>query len=366
MKTRRVGVLGGGQLGRMLALAGYPLGVECCIYDPNPSACAGQVAPLMSHPYEDTDALARFAESCEVVTYEFENVPVETVLWLAERVPVRPTPQALQAFQDRLIEKQTLHAYGILVPPFAPIDSQAPSAALEAVGLPAVVKTRRFGYDGKGQAVVSTQEAFLQAVARFADYPLIAEAFVPFKRELSIIAVRGLDGTMRFYPLIESHHCEGILSRSLAPAPQLSSHLQEQAESYARTLMETLGYVGVMTIEWFQVGDRLLANEVAPRIHNSGHWTIEGAITSQFENHLRAILGLPLGDPSPRGYSVMFNLIGEVPNPAKVLKHPLAKLHLYGKHPKPRRKLGHITYCFDTPSAREQFLLTEALHEGLG
>lgn len=358
---RTVGVLGGGQLGRMMALAGYPLGIRCLFYDPNPEACAGQVAPLLTYPYEDTHALVQLVERCEVITYEFENVPLESARWLAERIPVRPTPEALHAFQDRLIEKQTLQTHGVPVPVFAPIDPQNPRAALEVVGLPAVVKTRRFGYDGKGQAVVRTESGFMEAVARFGAHPLIAEAFVPFEREVSMIAVRALDGTMAFYPLIENHHHEGILYRSIAPAPHLTPALQEQAERHARALMEALNYVGVMTIEWFELRGQLLANEVAPRVHNSGHWTIEGAHTSQFENHLRAILGLPLGSTAPRGYMVMQNLLGDLPDPAKILSDPRAKLHLYGKAPRPRRKVGHITWCFDTPEERERFL-SEALH----
>lgn len=358
---RTVGVLGGGQLGRMMALAGYPLGIRCLFYDPKPEACAGQVAPLLACPYEDTHALSQLVERCEVITYEFENVPIESARWLAERVPVRPTPEALHAFQDRLIEKQTLQAHGVPVPAFAPIDPQNSRAALEAVGLPAVVKTRRFGYDGKGQAVVRTESEFREAVARLGAHPLIAEAFVPFEREVSIIAVRALDGTTAFYPLVENHHREGILYRSIAPAPGITPALQEQAERHARALMEALNYVGVMTIEWFELRGQLLANEVAPRVHNSGHWTIEGAHTSQFENHLRAILGLPLGSTAPRGYMVMQNILGDLPDPAKILSDPRAKLHLYGKALRPRRKVGHITWCFDTPEERERFL-SEALH----
>ncbi|CUU34448.1 MAG: 5-(carboxyamino)imidazole ribonucleotide synthase [Armatimonadetes bacterium] len=358
---RTIGVLGGGQLGRMMALAGYPLGVQCLFYDPSSEACAGHVAPLLAYPYEDTHALSQLAARCEVITYEFENVPVESARWLAERVPVRPTPEALHAFQDRLMEKQTLQAHGVPVPTFAPIDPQNPRTALEVVGLPAVIKTRRFGYDGKGQAVVKTESEFVEAVARFGAHLLIAEAFVPFEREVSIIAVRGLDGTFAFYPLVENHHREGILYRSIAPAPNITPALQQQAERHARALMEALDYVGVMTIEWFECNGQLLANEVAPRVHNSGHWTIEGAHTSQFENHLRAILGLPLGSTAPKGYMVMQNILGDLPDPAKVLSHPRAKLHLYGKAPKPKRKLGHITWCFDTPEERERFL-SEALH----
>lgn len=354
--TRTVGILGGGQLGRMLALAGYPLGITCRVYDPAPDACAGQVAPHYCGAYHDWQKLTAFADGVECLTYEFENVPLDTALWLAERVPVRPTPEALRLFQDRLLEKQALQANGVPVPTFAEVDPDCPMQALEQVGLPAVLKTRRFGYDGKGQAVVHTHEEYLQAVQTLGSQPLILEAFVPFERELSLIAIRGLKGEMRFYPLVENHHREGILRLTLAPAPNLTPDLQAQAEQHARTVMERLDYVGVMTIEWFLVRDRLLANEVAPRVHNSGHWTIEGAETSQFENHLRAILGLPLGSVGLRGYSAMVNLVGNLPPIESVLAVPNAHLHLYGKEPRPRRKVGHITLRTDTEAERNQWL----------
>lgn len=368
--TRTVGILGGGQLGRMLALAGYPLGITCRVYDPAPDACAGQVAPHYCGAYHDWQKLTAFAEGVECLTYEFENVPLDTALWLAERVPVRPTPEALRLFQDRLLEKQTLQAQGVPVPAFAEVDPHQPLHALQQVGLPAVLKTRRFGYDGKGQALVRTQEEYLQAVQKLGSRPLIVEAFVPFERELSLIAVRSLTGEMRFYPLVENHHRAsdtepagaepvqggGILRLTLAPAPHLTPELQAQAEQHARTVMEHLEYVGVMAIEWFQVGTQLLANEVAPRVHNSGHWTIEGAETSQFENHLRAIVGLPLGSVGLRGYSAMVNLVGTIPPIESVLAIPNTHLHLYGKSPRHGRKVGHITLRTDTEAERDHWL----------
>ena len=342
----QVGILGGGQLGRMLALAGYPLGVRCTVYDPAPDACAGQVVPHLRAPFDDADALARFAQDTQVITYEFENVPVETARRLEAQVPVRPTPRALELFQDRLLEKQFLQEVGIPTPAFAPIDLENPLDALEQVGCPCVVKTRRGGYDGKGQAVAHTLDEYLKAVARWGGMPLIAEAFVPFERELSAIGVRGHNGELRVYPLVQNHHHEGILRLSLAPAPD-SNTLLPIAQKYLKRLMDTLQYVGVLALELFQVGDQLLANEVAPRVHNSGHWTIEGAHTSQFENHLRAILDLPLGSTAPRGVSAMVNLIGDIPPIAPILRIESAHIHLYGKSPRPGRKLGHITLCAD-------------------
>ncbi|MCS7208330.1 MAG: 5-(carboxyamino)imidazole ribonucleotide synthase [Fimbriimonadales bacterium] len=345
-----IGVLGGGQLGRMLALAGYPLGIRVELYDPSPDACAGQVAPLISAPFDDWDALARFAQGKACITYEFENVPLETARFLAQRMPVYPTPRALELFQDRLLEKQFLNSIGIPTPAFAPIDPAQSDAALQAVGLPCVVKTRRFGYDGKGQGVAHTREEFYALVERFQPYALIAEAFVPFDREVSAIGVRARTGEVAIYPLVENHHREGILRVSLVDA-------EARAEtSYVVRLLESLDYVGVVALEMFQVGGQLLANEVAPRVHNSGHWTIEGAETSQFENHLRAIAGLPLGSVAPRGYCAMVNLIGTLPPIEAVLRIPNAHLHLYGKAPRPGRKIGHITLRADTREQRDALL----------
>ncbi len=352
----RVGVLGGGQLGRMLALAGYPLGVRTELYDPAPDACAGQVAPLISAPYDDLDALARFAENKACLTYEFENVPLAAAQFLAERVPLHPTPRALEIFQDRLHEKQFLRSVGVPTPTFAPIDPAAPDAALHITGLPCVVKTRRLGYDGKGQGVAHTAQEFHALVQRFQPHPLIAEAFVPFDREVSAIGVRAHDGRIAVYPIVENHHDGGILRLSLA-TPDDALNEQGQARAYLTRLLETLDYVGVMALEMFQVGNQLLANEVAPRVHNSGHWTIEGAETSQFENHLRAILGLPLGSVAPRGYCAMVNLIGVIPPIEPILQIPNAHLHLYGKSPRPGRKVGHITLRADTREALERHLI---------
>ncbi len=458
---RKVGILGGGQLGRMMALAGYPLDIACRLWDPAPDACAGQVTELLHAPYSDPNALVHFIEGLECATFEFENIDLAVAQAVAEHIPVHPTPDALRLFQDRLLEKQTLRRYGIPTPNFAEVDPAHPERALAEVGLPAVLKTRRFGYDGKGQVVVHTEEQFHEAVAHFAGQPLIVEAFVPFEREVSTIGVRGHSGEFVCYPLIENLHYEGVLRLSIVgsgewgmgsgtsegsgqwavgsgesslthpcppspeasgeggsqtplshsvgegsgvratenltpptplsasreggvqggetpspftergqggevlsaiphsplPTPQTREGLAIRAIHHTHNLMHALDYVGVMTIEWFQVGDTLLANEVAPRVHNSGHWTIEGAETSQFENHLRAILGLPLGATAPRGYSAMVNLIGAIPPPEAVLKIPYTHLHLYGKSPRPGRKVGHITIRTDTPEERTERLI---------
>lgn len=339
-----VGIVGGGQLGRMLALAGYPLGLRFRVLDPKPDAPAGVVAEHIVGNYDEPEALQRLAAGAEVVTYEFENVPVEAARLLSQTCPVFPPPVALATAQDRLIEKQFFREQGIPTATFVGVESRASfDAALSQFGLPAVLKTRRMGYDGKGQIIIHQPEDREQAWERFGGTPLILESLVPFERELSLLAVRGRDGAMVFYPLIENTHRDGILHRSVAPAPNLAPALQGVAEGYATRVLNALDYVGVLAIEFFQFGGGLLANEMAPRVHNSGHWTIEGAETSQFANHLRAILGWTLGDPSPIGVSLMENLIGSVPNVGDILANPRAHLHLYGKSPRPGRKLGHIT-----------------------
>ncbi|MGH9741910.1 MAG: 5-(carboxyamino)imidazole ribonucleotide synthase [Candidatus Acidiferrum sp.] len=339
-----IGILGGGQLGYMLALAGYPLGLRFRFLDPSPEAPVGRIAPRMTGDFSDRAALEKFAHGLEVVTYEFENVPVDAVHFLAKKVAVYPPPGALEAAQDRLREKQLFEKMGIATTEFAPVAAASDlDLALKKVGLPAVIKTRRMGYDGKGQWTLRTQEDVRLAKEGMPRVPFIAERFVPFTRELSVIAVRGKGGETAFYPLIENHHRSGILRLSLAPAPSVSPEIQRAAEDAARKILESLNYVGVLAIEFFERDGELLANEMAPRVHNSGHWTIEGAVTSQFENHLRAINGFPLGSTVAIGASAMINLIGEVPESAQVLAIPSAHLHLYGKEARPGRKLGHVT-----------------------
>jgi 5-(carboxyamino)imidazole ribonucleotide synthase len=345
-----IGVLGGGQLGRMLALAGYPLGLRFRFFDPSPQAPAGHLAELISANYDDLKALERFAAGLDLVTYEFENVPAASAHFLTDRVSVYPPPKALETVQDRLTEKMLFRRLGIPVPNFAPVNALSEfEGALKEVELPAVLKTRRLGYDGKGQFVLRQQDGAQRAWEAIGGPPLLLERFVHFERELSILAVRGKNGESRFYPLVENHHQDGILRLSLAPAPNLTYALQSQAEDYATRVLETLDYVGVLAIELFQCKGRLLANEMACRVHNSGHWTIEGAETSQFENHLRAICGLPLGATTAFGCSAMLNLIGTTPEPQNVLTIPETHLHLYGKSARPGRKLGHVTVRVDNP-----------------
>jgi 5-(carboxyamino)imidazole ribonucleotide synthase len=345
-----IGILGGGQLGYMLALAGYPLGLHFRFLDPSPEAPVGRIAQRVTADYTDQAALEKFSNGLELVTYEFENVPVEAANFLSERVPVLPPPAALEAAQDRLHEKHLFQKLGIPITEFASVSSAKEfDAAVKMLGLPAILKTCRMGYDGKGQWILKTAEDVARAKSELPKVPLVLERFVSFTRELSALAVRSRSGETALYPLVENHHRGGILRLSLAPAPRLDAAVQRAAEDAARRVLESLNYAGVLAIEFFECNGRLLANEMAPRVHNSGHWTIEGAITSQFENHLRAVLGLPLGSTGPTGHSAMLNLIGNVPDSAEVLAVPDAHLHLYGKSPRPGRKLGHLTLRAASP-----------------
>jgi 5-(carboxyamino)imidazole ribonucleotide synthase len=357
MSSAQVGILGGGQLGRMLALAGISLDICCRFLDREPDAPAAAVAEQIVGDFNDTEALARLADGVNAITYEFENVPLTAAQWLAQRVPVFPPPGALESSQERLAEKRFFERLGIPTPRIAPADNRDEfDAAIRQVGSPAVVKTRRFGYDGKGQFVLRSSADAETAWNVLGGKALIVESFVPFDRELSILSVRSAGGAMRFYPLVQNTHRDGILRLSVAPAPAVERELQARAEEYARRIMEALNYVGVLAIELFQVKGELLANEMAPRVHNSGHWTIEGAVTSQFENHLRAVLGLPLGATDAVGHSAMLNLIGELPEIGRILEVPGAHLHLYGKSSRARRKLGHVTLRADSVA-----VLTERL-----
>jgi len=355
-----VGALGGGQLGRMLALAGYPLGIEMRFLDPTEGACCSQIASLIVADYGDTAALDRFAENLDVATFEFENVPVAAVRHVASRVAIHPSAHALALAQDRLSEKQLFEQMEIPVPLYSAVDSLAVlEAAAKRLGFPCVLKTRRMGYDGKGQCVLRCDADVAAAWRQIGNVPLVLEQFVSFDRELSLIAARGRDGGIAFYPLVENHHAGGILRTTIAPAPHTSSELEALGRRHLRTILESLNYVGVLSVEFFERGGRLLANEMAPRVHNSGHWTIEGAHTSQFENHLRAILGWPLGDTSPRGCAAMVNFIGELPPKEEILRIPGAHWHDYGKPPRPGRKVGHVTLLVDdaaTLAARLEIL----------
>ncbi len=346
-----VAVLGGGQLGRMLGLAGIPLGVGFRFLDPTPDAPAGAVGHLVTGALDDEAALAETARGADVVTYEWEGVPADAARFLAAHLPVRPGDASLEVSQDRLVEKRRFRAVGIPTAEFADVGSRDElRAAIEQIGLPAVLKTRRGGYDGKGQSVIRDPDDADTGWSELAGAPLILEAFVPFARELSIVAVRSLDGEVACWPVVENVHEHGILRVTRAPAPGLDDALQARAEQLAHRLLDELDHVGVLAIELFDVDGELLANEFAPRVHNSGHWTIEGAVTSQFENHVRAVLGWPLGSTAARGASVMLNCIGTMPERAAVLAIPGAHLHDYGKSPRAGRKLGHVTVVGDDPN----------------
>ena len=337
-----VAILGAGQLGQMLALAGIPLEIRPFFLDPQPEAPGSRVAPQLLADYTDHAALDQLARDCQVATFDFENVPVEAVNHLARRIPVYPPPRALEQSQDRLREKTLFRSLGIPTAPFQAVDSLAElEAAVSRMGLPAILKTRRLGYDGKGQAWLRDIADCAPAWHRLGGQDLIVEGVVIFRRELSLIAVRGRDGQQVFYPLVENQHADGILRLSRPAAPDAA--LQAQAEHHGQRLLEHLDYVGVLALELFDCEQGLLANEFAPRVHNSGHWTLEGAETSQFENHLRAILGLPLGETTTVGCCAMRNCIGNLPELGAVLAIPGAHYHGYGKIPRPGRKLGHIT-----------------------
>ena len=340
----RVAVLGGGQLGWMLGLAGIPLGCTFAFLDPVAGAPAGTVGDLVVGALSDVDAARRAAAGADVVTYEWEGVPASTARALESLAPVFPPARALDVSQDRLDEKQALRALGVATAPFRPVATlEELHAATDAIGFPAVLKTRRGGYDGKGQVVLREQADLHGAWVQLGEVPCILEGFVAFDRELSILAVRGRDGEVACWPAVENHHRDGILRLTLAPAPDLDAALQARAEAAIRPLLEDLDYVGVCCVELFDVGGDVAANEIAPRVHNSGHWTIEGAETSQFENHVRAILGLPLGSTAARGPSAMVNCIGAMPDHDAVLRIPGAHLHDYGKAARPGRKVGHVT-----------------------
>lgn len=344
-----VGIVGGGQLARMLALAGYPLDLRFQVLDPAADACAGQVATLIQADYDAEGPLERLADWADVVTFDFENVPAAAALALERQVAVYPPPGALAVAQDRVAEKTLFWELGIPTPTFATVSSlEELRAAAARVELPAVLKTRRLGYDGKGQRVLRAEEEMESAWRALGGAPLILESFIPFEWEASVLAARGRDGACAFYPLVENHHRDGILR--LSRAPRHAPELEREGWDYVRRLLDRLDYVGLLAVEFFVKNGRLMANEMAPRVHNSGHWTIEGAETSQFENHLRAILGLPLGSTAAVGHSAMLNCVGALPEQAAILAVSGAHFHAYGKAPRPGRKVGHITLRGDDPA----------------
>lgn len=344
----KVGIIGGGQLGLMLGAAGQPLGISARFLEPAHDPCAARAGAVLKAAYDDPAALEELARSCDAMTYEFENVPLQAIRALSERFPVFPPPRALEVSQDRLAEKRFFQDLGVPVAAFSPVSSMSQLlAAIDLLGLPAILKTRRMGYDGKGQLYLADPAQAERAYATLDSEPCILERVVPFDRELSVVAVRSRGGEIAVWPVVENRHAGGILRWSIAPAPETrgipSAVLQARAEEIARAVLSALDYVGVVAIELFQMGERLVANEMAPRVHNSGHWSIEGSFTSQFENHLRAVLGLPLGRtdaPLPVG---CVNLLGSIPPIQALLSVPGASVHLYGKEPRPGRKLGHVT-----------------------
>jgi 5-(carboxyamino)imidazole ribonucleotide synthase len=348
-----IGILGAGQLGRMLALAGARLGLKSHIYAPDAGEPAFDVAAGSTvAAYEDEAALARFAESVDVITYEFENIPAATAAFLAQRRPVHPAPLALEKTQDRLIEKRFLNELGVATAGFAPLDStEAIGPSLTSFSGAGILKTRRFGYDGKGQAMIRDAAAGMEAFASFGEVPAIIETVVPFAREISAIGARGRDGSFRAYDICENSHANHILSRTEAPA-RINAASAERAREIAKRIADALDYVGVIAVEMFVVdganGEELIVNEIAPRVHNSGHWTIDGAATSQFEQHVRAISGWPLGSTMRRGRIVMDHLIGdEVRRWREILQEEGACLHLYGKSEiRDGRKMGHVTRVY--------------------
>lgn len=358
----------------MMGLAGLEMGLEFHFYDTAADAVAGQVAPLTVGAYDDWEKLRAFAAGCGLVTYEFENVPLETARFLREQgAEVFPPPRALEVAQDRVVEKTFLQGLGIPVPLFHAVLTQTDLLeGLEQVGYPAVLKTRRLGYDGKGQALIGGPGETGRAWEELGGQPLILEAFVAFEREVSLIAARGRGGQTAFYPLTENWHRGGILRQSEARPVGLEG-LFAEACGYATRLLERLEYVGVLAIEFFVVGGagspagtRLVANEIAPRVHNSGHWTQNGAGTSQFENHLRAVLGWPLGSTGVRGQAAMLNLIGVQPSPTQVLQIEGAHHHWYGKAVRAGRKVGHINVTADSPQQlQERVGRVKALLESL-
>jgi 5-(carboxyamino)imidazole ribonucleotide synthase len=349
----RIGIIGAGQLGQMLGFAARDLDVECRFVDPSAKPPAAACGKIIQSAFDDPVALIALADTCDVITYEFENVPVAALQHIEGIAPVYPPAAALRHSQDRLDEKKLFDELAIPLTGYHAIDTRGDmDAAADKLGLPMVIKTRRLGYDGKGQFVVRNATDIDAAWDELGDQALIAEQWVAFDYEVSCIGVRSVGGEVAIYPLSRNVHVDGILRTSRSPVD--GDELAERAAAYVHRLLDHLDYVGVLALELFVIGDKLLANEFAPRVHNSGHWSIEGSETSQFENHLRAILDLPLGSTASKGYSGMVNLIGEIPASALALE--VGQLHDYGKAPRPGRKLGHITVVAGTAEERDQLV----------
>ena len=355
MKQLHVGVVGAGQLGRMLALAGYPLGIHCTFLDRSALAPAAQVAPILTGELEDAAQLAALAARSDVVTFDWENISGPALAPLEKLTRVRPPRAALEVSQDRLTEKALFSKLRIPVAAHAAVDSkQQLVRAARRLGLPGVLKTRRMGYDGKGQFLVREAAQFDAAWDAIGAPGLIFEKFQAFSRELSIVGARSATGQTVFYPLSANVHEGGILRYGIAPFS--NRRLERSAQTYLKRVMNALSYVGVLTIEFFLVEGRLIANEMAPRVHNSGHWTIEGCVTSQFENHLRAICDLPLGSTRALGHTAMINFLGALPDRDRLLSVAGLAFHDYGKEPRPGRKLGHCTILKSRATERNRAL----------
>jgi 5-(carboxyamino)imidazole ribonucleotide synthase len=355
LKLMHVGIVGAGQLGRMLALAGYPIGVRCLFLDRSSDTPGAQVAPSLIGDLEDAAQLAELARRSDVVTFDWENISGSALEPLEKITQVRPPRAALEVSQDRLQEKALFTRLKIPVAEHAPIDSREQlAAAARAIGLPGVLKTRRLGYDGKGQFVLRAMADIDGAWAALGGTDLIYEKFQDFSREVSLVSARSISGHTVFYPLSANTHGGGILRYSIAPFT--NARLDRAARLYSKRVMSALDYVGVLAIEFFVVGGRLVANEMAPRVHNSGHWTIEGCVTSQFENHLRAVCGLPLGSTRALGATAMINFLGVMPPRERLLAVEGLSYHDYGKTPRPGRKLGHCTILKRLPKERDAAL----------
>jgi len=349
----RIGIIGAGQLGQMLGFAARDLGVECRFVDPSDSPPAADCGEVIQRPFDDGDALAELAATCDVVTYEFENVPVEALHKIDDKVPVYPPADALRHAQDRLDEKRLFDQLDIPLAGYRTIDSRDDiAAAVEDLGLPVVIKSRRLGYDGKGQFIVRDRDDIETAWKTLGGQPLIAEQWINFDYEVSCIGARNVDGDIVIYPLSRNTHVDGILRTSRSPVDE--PRLADRAETYVRRLLGHLDYVGVLALELFVCDDDLMANEFAPRVHNSGHWSIEGSTTSQFENHLRAVMNRPLGSTANVGHAGMINLIGTIPDAVRAQDEGV--LHDYGKEPRPGRKLGHVTVTADTEAERDELV----------
>jgi 5-(carboxyamino)imidazole ribonucleotide synthase len=367
--VQRVGIIGGGQLALMLAQSVEPLGVTCTVLDPNEHCCARAVCEQIVGDYDDPEALKQLAACSDVVTYEFENVPAAAGEVIRSLKPIHPNPDALGYAQDRHLERTMFKDLGIAIPEYRAVDDVASlESALEELGTPAILKARSLGYDGKGQVLINDASKAADAFTTIGSVPAILDQFVEFERELSIVATRSITGDIAYYPLSANVHRGGILRVSKAPARDVNEHLIEQAHHAARQILNRFAYVGTIAVEFFQIGRgdnaTLVANEIAPRVHNTGHWTIEGAQTSQFENHMRAVMGMELGSSDAIGHSAMVNIIGDEPRSGALESMPEAHVHMYGKSPRAGRKIGHVT--LNAPSADELDALLERFTRVIG